>query len=328
MKSAAPLLSLSLLLSLALIEPVQAHEFSSQLKAHKFLEVEKAASAKLASSPNHEGALLAKIEAVMAQGNAERIGEVLKLAEQCVNSHPQSSSCHEALGNAISWKVLSGNILSMAGSASKIRDAFAKAVELNPKNWSARLALFTYYQQAPSFVGGGKDKAQALVQDTTKINKDCANLLQARLDVKDGKLDKAESLTVAVNPAGDDEMEELQAGVWAAIGIELREQKKYAESERVLREMTKRLPNNLGGHAFLGRTLAASGKHAEAITEYETALAIEDRPSLHYRVAQSHLAMGDKPKALTWFEKALANKGQLDKKQREDAEQQVKALKA
>lgn len=318
----------ALLLPLLLCQSLQANEYTSLLKQRKYQEVEKATTAKLATHPNHEEALMAKVEALMGQAQQERIGEALKLAEQCVASHPQSSGCYETLGNAVSWKVLSGNILSMAGSAGKIREAFAKAVELNPKNWSARLALFTYYMQAPSFVGGGKDKAAALAQETGKVNKDCGNLLQARIDVKDGKLDKAEAAILAVNPGSDEDIQELQASVWAALGAELREQKKYADSERVLREMTRRMPNNMGGHAYLGRTLAAAGKHLDAIAAYEKALAIEDRPGLHYRIAQSHLALGDKPRALSGFEKALANKSQLDKKQREDAEQQIKALKA
>lgn len=328
MKPATSLLLAALLLPLVLCQPLQAHEYSGLLKQRKFQEVEKAATAKLASTPNHEDALLAKVEAIMGQAQSERMGEAIKLAEQCVASHPQSSNCYEMLGNATSWKVLSGSVFSMAGSAGKIREAFAKAVELNPKNLSARLALFTYYMQAPSIVGGGKDKAAVFAQETGKVNKDAGNLLQARVDLKDDKLDKAEAAILAVNPGNDEDMQELQAGAWVALGVELREKKNYVESERVLREMTRRIPSNMGGHAFLGRTLALAGKHAEAIATYEKALALEDNPGLHYRIAQSHLALGNKPRAVAGFEKALANKTQLNKKQREDAEQQLKSLKA
>lgn len=306
----------------------QAHEFSKLIKDHKYAEADKAASAKLVQDPKNADALIAKAELIMNQGQEARMDEAVKFGEQCVAAHPQSSECFEIMGSLYSMKAATGGMLSAMSNAGKGREALQKAVELNPKNFSARHFLLMFYLQAPGIAGGGMDKAQALQQDTAKVNKEAGNLLLARLMIKEDKLSQAESLVLAANPGGIEELEDIQIAIMGSLGAQYREQKKFADSERLLRDVIKRAPNNISGFALLGRTLAAQGKHEEAIKEFQKGLNLEDRAGLHYRIAQSHQAMGDKMRATQGFEKALAQKSGLDKKQREDAEQQLKALKA
>lgn len=65
--------------------------------------------------------------------------------------------------------------------ASKARQEFEKAVELDPKNILAMNDLFEYYLQAPGFLGGGKDKAEALSRRIAALNKAEGHWAQARL---------------------------------------------------------------------------------------------------------------------------------------------------
>ena len=48
-----------------------------------------------------------------------------------------------------------------SGTGKKVRTEFERAVELDPKNSEARADLAEFYIEAPSIVGGGKDKARA-----------------------------------------------------------------------------------------------------------------------------------------------------------------------
>src|SRR5580700_2265454 len=48
--------------------------------------------------------------------------------------------------------------------ASKARAYFEKAVALDPNNVEALSDLFDYYLEAPGFLGGGYEKAQAIAQ--------------------------------------------------------------------------------------------------------------------------------------------------------------------
>ena len=306
----------------------EAHEFSKLLKEYKYAEADKAASSKLAQDPKYADALITKAELILNEGDENRLDEALKFAEQCAAAHPKNSICFEVLGSVYSMKAASSGMLSALSNAGKGREALQKAVELDPKNFSARNFLLMFYLQAPGIAGGGMDKAQALQQDTAKQNKDAGNLLLARIAIKEGKLAQAESLTMEATTAGNDELGDMQQALMGAVASQYRDQKKFADSERLLRELIKRAPNGINGFALLGRTLAAQGKHEEALKEYQKALSLRELPALHYRIAQSHQAMGDKARATQGFEKALVQKNGLTKKQREDAEQQLKTLKA
>jgi cytochrome c-type biogenesis protein CcmH/NrfG len=49
-------------------------------------------------------------------------------------------------------------------NAGKARDSFEKALQLDPNNRDALGDLFDYYLDAPGFLGGGTDKAEALAR--------------------------------------------------------------------------------------------------------------------------------------------------------------------
>lgn len=307
----------------------QAHEYSKLLKDRKYAEAEKAITAKLAQEPKNADAMAGKADLMLHTGQLAQQDENIKVAEQCVAAHPQHSQCHEILGTLYGTKAANSGMLSAMSNAGKARDAFLKAVELDPKNYSAAHFLLMFYLQAPGIAGGGIDKAQQLQQNVAKINKEAGSLLAARIALKEEKFAQAESMASAANVAGNEYLEDIQIGVLASVASQYREQKKFADSERLLRDVIKRAPNNVSGYALLGRTMAAQGKHEEAIKMFQKALTLEERAAFHYRIALSHQAMGDKANAAQGFEKALALKtGALDKKQREDAEQQLKALKA
>lgn len=304
------------------------NEYTPLLKAKKYAEAERAASAKLAADPDNADALVARVEIITSQGQEKRLDEALKLAEQCIAAHPQRSECQQALGSALGTKAVMGGMLSAMGYATKIRDAFAKAVELDPQNLEARFALLQYYLQAPSIVGGGKGKAAPLIAATAKINADAAKLMQAALDLGDDKVAAAEAAALAVNPGASDVLADNQRDMLVGLGTEYIKNKKFADGERIFREMLKRFPDSEWGSYGLGRTFQEQSRHAEAIAHFEKALAIEPGAHMHYRIAQCWQALGDKPRAMTAFEKALAFKPALQKKQKSDAEERLKALRA
>lgn len=305
-----------------------AHEFSSLIKSRKFQEVEKAASAKLTADPKNADALIAKAESILLQNQTARLEEGIQYGEQCVAAHPNRSECHEMLGNLYGIKIQGAGTFASISLAGKIKSSFLKAVELDPKNYGARSSLNQFYLFAPGIAGGGLDKAQALVAETGKLNAEAGMLLQARIELKEDRAAKAENLLLAANTAGNDDLEFIQQSTLVSLGSVYRDQKKWGDSERVLKEAIKRYPLNPSGLGMLGRTYAAQERHADAIAVLDKAIAIEARPYFIYRLALSHQALGDKPKAIDLFEKALAQKAGLDKKQREDAEQQLKTLKA
>ncbi len=304
-----------------------AHTYSSAIKAKKYAEVEQATSAKLATDPHNADALIARVDLIVVQGQEVRLDEAVKLAEQCIAAHPQKSECHEALGNALGTKAMMGGIMSAIGYATDIRDAFKKAVELDPKNLDARFSLLTYYQQAPGIVGGGSGKAKDLAADTSKINAEAGKLMQAAIALADDEFAKAEALALSANPKGADVLLATQRNTLFAIGTQFARSKQYVEAQRVFADTEKRYPDSNGGAYGLARVLQEQGKHQEALPLFERALAVEAAAHIHYRLGQSLQAVNDKGRAIAAYEKALGFKPALGKKLRSDVQDQLKTLK-
>ncbi|MEK7406355.1 MAG: tetratricopeptide repeat protein, partial [Acidobacteriota bacterium] len=84
--------------------------------------------------------------------------------QQAVAAEPRNSEYHHWLGKAYGRRAETSSFLTAPGFASRTRTEFEKAVELDPRNREAVNDLFEYYLQAPGFLGGGFDKAAALVE--------------------------------------------------------------------------------------------------------------------------------------------------------------------
>ena len=313
--------------SLLVCAQAAANDYAALLKTHKFADVERLASAKLAQDPANVDALVAKSEAILDSAVPARFEEAVKLGEACVGAHPQLSACHVALGNALGAKAMSNGIMSAMGYAGTIRDAFKKAVELDPQNMEARWALLQYYMQAPAIVGGGSGKAKALAAQTAAIAPDGGKLMLALLDADDDKLAKSEAAVLAMPTSAIDALAEGQRDLMLNLGNRYLSEKRYADSERMFREAFKRHPDSGGALYGMARLQQEQGKHRDALATLDQMLAMPPRASAWYRIGQSQQALGEKAKAVAAYEKALAFTSAMSPKMKADAQDQLKALK-
>jgi len=96
------------------------------------------------------------------------------------------------LGRAYGRRAEMSNWFSAPGYASKARQYFEQAVALDPKNGEAMNDLFDFYLQAPGFLGGGYDKAQAIAQRIAEHNAAEGHFALAQLADKRKQYDTAE----------------------------------------------------------------------------------------------------------------------------------------
>ena len=96
------------------------------------------------------------------------------------------------LGRAYGRKAETASPLLAPGNANKARQYFEPAIELDPKNDEALNDLFDYYLQAPGFLGGGVDKAEALARKIEAISPAEFYFAQAQLSEKKKQYDTAE----------------------------------------------------------------------------------------------------------------------------------------
>jgi tetratricopeptide (TPR) repeat protein len=123
------------------------------------------------------------------------LGEFKKASEafeKAVLAEPSNSDNHLWLGRAYGRRAETSSPFTAPRYASKARQAFEKAVELDPRNILALNDLFEYYMQAPGFLGGGKDKASALAERIAALDPAEGHYVHARLAEDNRDFSKAE----------------------------------------------------------------------------------------------------------------------------------------
>jgi tetratricopeptide (TPR) repeat protein len=113
----------------------------------------------LAAQPGDALAHQLLCRAYYAQNMAEN---AIRECELAVANAPSSSDNQMWLGRAYGFKAAHANPFAALNLAIKVRTCFERAVQLDPDNVHAMSDLGEFYVEAPSLIGGGLDKAQAL----------------------------------------------------------------------------------------------------------------------------------------------------------------------
>jgi len=90
--------------------------------------------------------------------------KAIEFFERALAISPANSEYELWLGRAWGRRAETGGWLLAASHASKARQCFEKAVALDPGNREAKNDLFTFYLNAPGFLGGGMEKAEAVAR--------------------------------------------------------------------------------------------------------------------------------------------------------------------
>lgn len=187
-------------------------------------------------------------------GDYAHAGESFK---QAVALAPANAESVLWLGRTWGRKAEKANFIAAARNASEARKCFEKAVALDPSYREALNDLFSYYLEAPSIMGGGVDKAEAVARRTKPLS-----------------------------PA-EYEYDEAQLAL---------KRKDYAAAEGHFRRATDISPLEPGRVLDLARFLAKHGRpdESEALFERADQLA-PGKPSILFARAQTYLETGRKP---------------------------------
>jgi tetratricopeptide (TPR) repeat protein len=152
--------------------------------------------------------------------------------ERARNLDPQNSLYQLWTGRIYGEKADRAGFLSAAGLARKVRSAFERAVELDPRNWEARTDLAEFYLEAPGVVGGGKDKARAQADALLPLNPAMAHWVAARIAEKNKDAVAAEReyrAAVIASHSG--------ARAWLDLASFLRRANRFREMEQALQNL-------------------------------------------------------------------------------------------
>ena len=298
-----PAIVVAMLPTAALAQSTDA-DFKVLLKERKFAEAESLANERIAKNTKDEVAIW-YLANVTAGDPAKRASSIAK-GEACIAALPKSAKCHHALGRLYGAAALAAGPLDMLKYASRIKDEFSAAVELEPANYDARRDLNQYYLQAPGIAGGSVRKAIANAEDLGKINPNHGRLLRADVHVYEKEFDKAEAVLNTVKPAGDEFTTTALSAAWISLGFAMINDKQASKALSLFERQIAIDMNNAMMHFGLGRAQFESNAVDAAIASMEHALKIDSKLTAHYRLGIAYQTKGDKPKAIAMFQQFLS----------------------
>jgi len=252
---------------------------------------------------------------------AQQIDAAVASGEKAVAINPKNSEFHNWLGQAYGEKADHASMFSAPSLARKTQKEFQTAVQLDERNFDAAQNLVEYDCQAPSFVGGGEDKAQPLIQKLLALDASQGHFAagKCRLQKKDVPAAEAEfvkaleskpkSLDIiqemaayfanhgaadrvlqAADAAQAAAPEDPRAPFFRALGWILKGEK-LPEAEKILRNFMQVVPRRpsypelWSAHYWLGQLYEKQKNKAAARGEYEAALKLNAK----YKKAQDAL---------------------------------------
>ena len=230
-------------------------------------------------------------------------------AERAVALQPGNSNYHLWLGRVYGRKAEHSVFFKAVGWARKCRAEFERAVELNAANVPARTDLAEYYLEAPAFLGGGKDKAQAQAQQIAASDKAAGHMVRARV-AEDGK-DYATAEREMWQAIADSNE---PAGYWLDLAAFYRRRNRLTDMENATNKavaadkqknpailvqaaaLLLRAGRNIPGAALLVRKALSSPVPAEGAPSFQA----------HYLLGQALEKQGDNPGAEREYRAALS----------------------
>lgn len=227
--------------------------------------------------------------------------------ELAISNAPNSSENHLWLGRAYGLKASHASPFTALGLAKKVRDEFERAVQLDPNAPRAASDLGQFYINAPGFVGGGSDKAMALITRIEPQFPVYSHRLRALLADKQSDSAKAEAefkVAIAIGKSAaawidladfyqrHKQPDQAVAAIQSALALQPKNaalvdaasilttaHRSPDLAERLLREYLASPAKTDEAPAFkvylqLGKLLAKRGDSSSAHTQYASALAL------------------------------------------------------
>lgn len=214
----------------------------------------------------------------------------LQHAERAVNAAPSDARYRLRLAEIYGEMAQKASLFQRLGFARRFKAELDRTLALDPRNVRALRDLMEYYITAPSFAGGDRDEAQAMVDRISKIDPLEALLAQVWIARNEKQNDRIEPLYRRAL--------EMDANNWeahASLANHLTSDavKRYAHAEPHGRAAVRLAPDRASGYAATARALAGQRKWNELdalLAEAEKA--VPDNLVAYYQAAQLCLDAG------------------------------------
>ena len=247
------------------------------------------------------------IELCKSSLEQEKPDEAVEYAKKAIAFNDSCSRYYYWLGQAYGLKAQKAALFGKFSSAKKCKNAWLKAVELDPENLQARIGLFNYYFQAPGIAGGGKDKAKKEAEEIIKINPVRGHMAMAQIHEDEKDFSKAEQEYIKATEVNPEDTEP-----YYSLGYFYQNREKYDKARETFFKVLKIDSVDMDAYYQLGRTAVYSGENLEeGITYFKKYLEHKPKPNnptwayAHWRLGMVYEKLGNKEQAISEYEKAI-----------------------
>jgi len=229
----------------------------------------------------------------------ERWDDAVNECDTAVRMDQQNAEYHLWLARSLGEKADAASFISAFNLAKRARVEFEQAASLDPRDGEALTDLGEFYTSAPGEVGGGNDKAEALVPQLEKIDPARAHILLGR--IADSRKDYA---TVEREYKQATASSEHPAFAWMTLASFYRRHERWAEMEEAVESgyRAAQRDRRAGVALYNGASVLLRGKRnfalaAKMLEEYLAQYAkTEEAPAFvaHTRLARLKAQLGDK----------------------------------
>ena len=330
-KTLAPLAPLVPVVLLALSGgPAQAGQddpLTQMVQLKRYVEADRAIAERLAANASDPAALAGGVDLALVRGHDGHLRKARTLATHCVRVNPNASLCAEALANVQAAQARAGGLFGLVRHARPIRDNYERALDLDPKNYRARVALLRFYLTTPFFLGGSESRARELASEAQRTDPDLTRLMRALYALEEGRPADAEQYILAADLSEYELVQDSQRDLLQELASAHLDAGRYVESARLFQELGRRAPTSELGPYGLALVARAQGKLTEAAAQLERAALVAPRPYVYKMLGEVAEARRDTRRAISAYRAALNGHPPLDPREQEEAKARLASLK-
>lgn len=241
--------------------------------------------------------------------------------EAAIDANNKVADYYTWYGNTLGTIAADANLFKQASLGPKMKSAWEKAVQLDPKTVGARESLIEYYLQAPAIAGGSVDKAIEMANEIKKIKPAEGHRQLGNIYYREKKFAEAEKEFIAMTKA-DATLTPGLANFYVL-------QKQYDKAFAISDEALKQNPEDMAATYQIGKLSALSGLQLDrgeaALKKYLSYQPQKNEPShagATMRLAQIMEKRGKKSEAKSLYQLAL--KGDATLKEAKEGLERVK----
>ena len=193
--------------------------------------------------------------------------------EEAIEIEDNNAEYHFWLAQAYAADAQESSFISAAFIAPKIKDEFARTIEIDPTHLGGYIGLANFHLNAPGIVGGDIDEVLKVGNKLIELDEKNGRFVLINYYTKKENFDSVEiQLKILEDKfSGDKNF----ASFYNRYGYTLLNQEKYAEAIKYFKKQVELNPENANSYDSLGDGYRAAGKLQEASKQYQKALDID-----------------------------------------------------